>query len=482
MFLEHDLKYSNEKTNLGPKMQHIDDSLLIISQLINNKSYFKRIMHHLDPAYFEFELDRRIFKFIKNYANKYSDSPTPLIMQNALSKLDLTDEEHNQYISEYCELVNDGEIVPLEPLLDKTEEYIKDMELKIAISKTISIYKGDGSESKEAIPEILRLALSKSIEDSHGEFYFNEESAKRRLESYRNTEAKIPFKIKKCNEITHGGIETKGLHYFIAAPNVGKSAWLISLAADYIKAGIDVLYVTCEMSIKQIGIRFDAHFMNKETYEVPKMDDELFFSKLREMEAKYGKLIIKDYPTNELTSQKLDVLLDELYTKTGFRPKVVMVDYLGICSSYRLKDQGNLGTYYTKVAEEFRASAQAKDYALWSAGQMTTDALDNTDPGLKHIGYGQGAAKTADLLWFGIRTEELDALGQMLIKQEKTRYHKDRIVRFVINFDIGHMRMGDADVDSIPMSLGLGKPGKENRQEIERPKISTAFNNIKKKS
>lgn len=459
-------------------MDYIDDSSLILSQLINNKQYYKRIMHHLEPDYFEFELDRRIFVFIRNFSNKYMDSPDPLIVKNALSKLELTDDESKQYINDYINLINAGEIVPMDPMLDKTEEFVKDMELRGAINKTFNIYQGTAQESVSAIPEILRSALAKSIEDSHGEFYFNEEAAKKRLEAYNNPITKIPFKIKKCNEVTSDGIGRKALHCFVGGPNVGKTAWMISLAADYIELGLDVLYVTCEMSQTQIGIRFDARFLNRETSEIPKMDESTYFSKIKKLEEKSGKLIIKEYPTNELTAVKLDVLLDELYTKHEYKPDVVFVDYIGICSSYYLKDRGNIGTYYTKVAEEFRASAQKRDYALWTAQQMTTDALDNTDPTLKHIGYGQGIAKTADMVWFGIRTEELDSLGQMLIKQEKTRYHKERIVRFTIGFDIGHMKMHDADTSVVPLSLGLGKQGNENIHEV-KSKISTAFNKIK---
>jgi hypothetical protein len=229
------------------------------------------------------------------------------------------------------------------------------------------------------------------------------------------------------------------------------------------------------MSQAQIGVRFDARFLNYETSEIPTLDDKLFISKIDTLREKNGILAIKEYPTNELTAQKLEVLLDELSTLHDFKPDVVFVDYLGICSSYILKDRGNIGTYYTKVAEEFRACAQKKDFALWTAQQMTTDALDITDPTLKHIGYGQGIAKTADMVWFGIRTEELDNAGQMMIKQDKTRYHKQRIARFTIGFDIGYMKMHDVETSAMPIAESVKTP------EEAKTKIGTAFNNIAKK-
>lgn len=468
-------------------MQHVDDSVLIISQLVNNKSYFKKVMHHLRPEYFDYLLDQRIFKFIQNYSAKYSEAPTPLIMKNALSKLDITDDDQIQYINDFVTLLEVAEIVPLEPMLDKTEIYVKEMTLKNAINETISIYKGESNSTKEAIPELIRTALSTSIEDSHGEFYFNLEAAQRRRDAYNNPETKLPFKIEKCNQVTNGGVGKKALHCFVAGPNVGKTAWMISLAADYIELGKNVLYATCEMSEAQIGIRFDARFLNYETSEIPKLDSELYFSKIKELEKKCGQLIIKEYSTNDLTGQRLEILIDELYTKSGFYPDAVFVDYIGICSSAFLKDRGNIGTYYTKVAEEFRACAQNKDVAMWTASQMTTDALDITDPTLKHIGYGQGVAKTADMVWFGIRTEAMDALGQLMIKQEKTRYHKERITRFAIGFDIGYMKMYEVDSSSIPITELLGSGNNNNNSgsaidHAQKPKIATAFNQLNKKN
>lgn len=459
-------------------MQHIDDSLLILAQLINNQSYFKRVMHHLEPEYFEYVLDNRIFKFIKNYSDKYSAAPVSLIVQNALSKLDLSDNDQIQYINEFVDLILLGEIVPLEPLLDKTEEFVKERELKNAINQSISIYKGESKLEPSAIPEIVKSALAKSIEDSHGEFYFDEESARARRDAYNNPETKLPFKIKRCNEVTNNGITKKSLQCFVAGPNVGKTAWLISLAADYIELGKNVLYITLEMSQAQIGIRFDARFLNHETSEIPKLDEELYFDKLAKLKEQNGRLIIKEFPTNELTAQKLEIYLEEIAVKMDFIPDAVFVDYLGICSSYKIKDSNNIGTYYTKVAEEFRACAQKRDFALWTAQQMTTDALDNTDPTLKHIGYGQGIAKTADMVWFGIRTEEMDKLGQILIKQEKTRYHKERIVRFAIGFDIGYMKMHDVDSTAIPITESISA---NNSPESLKPKITTAFNQIGKR-
>lgn len=454
-------------------MDYIDDSVLILSQLVSNKSYYKKVMAHLDESYFTFELDRRIFKFFKNYSNKYKEAPTPIIVKNALSQLDLTDEAHKQYIDEFIELLNKAEVAPFNPMVDKTEEFIKDIALRIALEESVEIYRGDSKKEKGAIIPMLKTALAVSIEDLNASFFFDEETAIARKKEYSNKESKIKFKNKKMNEVTTHGVMGKSLHTFVAAPNVGKTAFLISIAADYIEMGYDVLYVTCEMSQAQIGIRFDARFLDYETCEIPGLDDDLFLSKISGLKDKSGTLAIKEYSANSLDANKLRTLYDEMETKYSFKPKIVIVDYLGICISYMTNEMKNIGLYYTKVAEEFRAFAQDTDTVLWTAQQMVTEALDNTDPTLKHIGYGQGIAKTSDMIWFGIRTEDLDKAQQLLIKQDKTRYHKERIQRFTIGFDMGRLKIFDVD-----------QPALISVEEENKPQtsIKTAFNMAKNKN
>lgn len=469
-------------------MQYIDDDMLILSQLINNKNYFKRVIHHLDKNLFELDIEQRIFTFIKKYSDKYGDAPNEILLKHALSKVAI-EGDTEQYVDEYIKLVHDAEIAELEPLIDKTEMFVKDRSLKLALFKAVDIYKGQLNIPTEAIPEMIKEAVSTTIHDDSGSMYFSPEAAKRRLEAYNNPEHKIPFKVTKFNEVTNNGVTVESLNCIVAAPNVGKTAMLISLACDYVECGNDVLYVSCEMSEEQVGIRFDAHFLNKDTASIPSMNEDMYLDKFTELQPKMGNLIIKKYSTNELTAQKLELLIDELNTKNDFHPKVIMVDYLGICSSYMIKDRGNIGTYYTKVAEEFRAVSQRKSCTIWTAQQMTTESLDSTDPTLKNIGYGQGIAKTSDMVWFAIRTEELDKHGHLLIKQDKTRYHKERVVRFVVGFDIGRMKIYDADNDSIPMSIGASgeknwgstTPSQPTPPSEQKTKIASAFNNIGKK-
>lgn len=423
------------------QLQEMTDEVIILSQLVLNKEFRKKILHQLDLNWFTNSAEKRYVRYLQGVDDSTICYAT---VKNACDNSHKTEEEKNHFNLIFNE-INRGDVLPTDHLLKRADVTFKQMAVTSALYKAISAIEGDGDVTIEQLPELFKESVSISFESKTPMNYFSKESYEARYEMYQSKEAKIPFKLKTYNIVTNDGIERKALHTFVASPNVGKSSWLISLGADYVELGYNVLYVTCEMSERQIGIRFDSRFMQEETNDIPNLSKEEYMCTMENLASKIkGQLLIKEYPTNELTSAKLESLIDDIKSEHGYVPDVVIVDYIGICSSYHKIDRNNLGTYYTKVAEEFRATAMKMNFALWTAQQMTTDALDATDPTLKHIGYGQGIAKTSDMIWFGIRTEETDERQELMIKQVKTRYHKERTRRFNIGFDIAYMTMKDS--------------------------------------
>lgn len=454
-------------------LQEMTDEVIILSQLVLNKEFRKKILHQLDLNWFTNSAEKRFVRYLQGVDD---DTICYATVKNASDNSHRTEEEKVHYNLIFNE-INRGDVLPTDHLLKRSNTVFKQMAVTSALYKAISAIEGDGDVTIEQLPELFKESVSISFESKTPMNYFSKESYEARYEMYQSREAKIPFKLKTYNIITNDGVERKALHTFVASPNVGKSSWLISLGADYVELGYNVLYVTCEMSERQIGIRFDSRFMQEETNDIPNLSKDEYMGAMENLASKIkGQLLVKEYPTNELTSAKLESLVDDIKAEHGYVPDVVIVDYIGICSSYHKIDRNNLGIYYTKVAEEFRATAMKMNFALWTAQQMTTDALDATDPTLKHIGYGQGIAKTSDMIWFGIRTEETDERQELMIKQVKTRYHKERTRRFNIGFDISYMTMKDSD------NSGLEEEIAEKEKSISHSKLSTLFANGRLKS
>ena len=161
-----------------------------------------------------------------------------------------------------------------------------------------------------------------------------------------------------------------------------------------------------------------------------------------------GKLIVKEYPTAAANTNHFRNLLSELKLKRQFVPQIIFVDYLNICSSARLKQGANVNSYtfIKSIAEELRGMAVEYDVPIVSATQTTRSGFTSTDVGLEDTSESFGLPATADLMFALISTEELEGLGQMLVKQLKNRYNDPTSSkRFVIGIDRAKMKLYDLE-------------------------------------
>jgi hypothetical protein len=160
-------------------------------------------------------------------------------------------------------------------------------------------------------------------------------------------------------------------------------------------------------------------------------------------------LIIKEYPTGQAHSGHFRALLMELKLKKKFVPELIFIDYLNICASSRMKSMGgaiNSYTYIKSVAEELRGLAVEFDVPIISATQTTRSGYGNSDPGLEDTSESFGLPATADLMFALVSNDELNSLGQIMVKQLKNRYNDPNVdKRFVIGVDRSKMKLYDID-------------------------------------
>jgi DnaB-like helicase C terminal domain len=161
-------------------------------------------------------------------------------------------------------------------------------------------------------------------------------------------------------------------------------------------------------------------------------------------EAVKGKLIIKGYPTGSAHIGHFRHLANELKLKRNFKPTILIIDYINLCASSRLKrSAGSAETSYfiKSVAEEFRGFADELDVPLWTPTQFNREGYDNSDPNLTQVAESWGLPQTADFMCALIGGETLDKLKQRLVKQMKNRYADENENRkFVIGLDKPKMR------------------------------------------
>jgi archaellum biogenesis ATPase FlaH len=334
---------------------------------------------------------------------------------------------------------------------DTTESWCKERAIYLALMKSIQIADGqDEKHSNDAIPDILKDALAVGFDQHVGHDYIDDSEG--RYEYYHRKENKIEFDLEMFNKITAGGVSNKTLNIALAGTGVGKSLFMCHYAASVLLQGKNVLYVTCEMAEEKIAERIDANLLNtniKEVAELPKTIFEKKVNKLREKTQ--GKLIIKEYPTASAHVGHFRSLLSELKLKKNFIPDIIFIDYLNICASSRYRSAVNVNSYnYVKaIAEELRGLAVEFDVPIFSATQTTRSGFTSTDPDLTDTSESFGLPATADLMIALISSDELEELGQIMVKQLKNRYNDPTYnKRFVVGIDRPKMRLYDCEQEA----------------------------------
>jgi len=395
----------------------------IISNLIFNEDYCRKVVPFIDQRYFSDRLENMVVQEVLTFFGKYNKVATKDVIKIELgARKDLKDKELAD-----CIQIVDGlspEKTNDEWLLKRTEKFCKDRAVYNAILDSIKIIDGkDGVNTQESIPKILQDALSISFDQNVGHDYLI--NADERFEFYHRVEEKVPFDLTLMNKITAGGLSRKSLNVVLAGTNAGKSLFMCHMAASTLMQGKNVLYITLEMAEEKIAERIDANLMNVTMDELKVIDKDSFDRRVSKIAQKtQGKLIIKEYPTASAHSGHFRALLEELKVKRDFTADIIIIDYLNICSSARLKMGSSVNSYlYIKsIAEELRGLAVEYNVPIMTATQTTRGGFNNSDVELTDTSESFGLPATADLMFALIRSEDLDALDQVMIKQLKNRY------------------------------------------------------------
>ena len=418
----------------------------VLSHLINDEEYLRRVIPYLKPDYFE-QPHRVVFDLVVDFVNKHNKMPTGKVLELELKKVQLPDDlriNAGECIGE-CKSKSDLEH---EYLVSETEKWCKDRAVYNAIMDSIQIIDGKGDQTEESIPGILQKALGVNFDPNIGHDYID--NSEERFEFYNSKESRIPWDLDYFNKITKGGLPNKTLNIAMAGTGVGKSLFMCHTAAANLELGKNVLYITMEMAEERIAERIDANLMDLPIQQLETLPKNVFDKKIQRIaKTSIGKLIVKEYPTGAAHTGHFRALLNELKLKKDFVPDIIYVDYINICASARVRGLGgsiNTYSYVKSIAEELRGLAVEFNVPIVSATQTTRSGYSNTDVGLEDTSESFGLPATADLMFALISTEELDDLGQMLVKQLKNRYNDPtKYKRFVIGIDRSRMKLYDVE-------------------------------------
>lgn len=388
-----------------------------------------------------------MFQEITSFILKYNTTPTPDALKIEINSIrGSTDDTIKKIIEQIDEFGKDTTKTNMDWLIDSTEKFCQDRAIYNAITESLEIMNGKGTLQKGAIPDLLTKALSISFDPNVGHDYL--EQSDERYHYYHKIEDKLKFDLEFFNKITKNGVPRKTLNVLMAGVGVGKSLFLCHLAANYLNQGKNVLYVTLELAEEEVAKRIDANLFNISIDDLLILPKDLYDNRVKKLRHKtQGKLIIKEYPTTTASVIHFKALLNELNLKKGFIPDVIMIDYINICASARMKPGvANSYTYIKAIAEELRGLAVEYNIPLWTATQLTRGGYGSSDPDMTDTAESFGLPATADLFLAAITNEQMEQLNQLMIKQLKNRYNDPGLnKRFVIGIDRSKMKLYDVE-------------------------------------
>lgn len=452
----------------------------ILSNLLYDETYTRKVIPFIKESYFDLLTEKIVFQEIHKFVMNYDDIPTKSVLNIEIeNRKDISDDMFQGALQVVTELKE--EKFDEQWLLDTTEKWCKDRAIYLALLDSVKIADGkDKTRSKDSIPSILSDALSVSFDDHIGHDYISDSES--RYDFYHKKEDKISFDLELFNKITKGGLPNKTLNVALAGTGVGKSLFMCHMASSVLLQGRNVLYITLEMAEERIAERIDANLLNVNIQDITELPKSLYESKLAKLAEKTrGKLIIKEYPTASAHVGHFKSLLNDLALKKGFKPDMIFIDYLNICASSRYKGTlVNSYTYVKAIAEELRGLAVECNVPIVSATQTTRQGYGNSDVELTDTSESFGLPATADFMFALISTEELEELGQIMVKQLKNRYNDPTAYkRFVVGIDRAKMKLYNVEDSAQKNIIDSGQDDEYEYEEKISKKPTRTFDGFK---
>lgn len=169
----------------------------------------------------------------------------------------------------------------------------------------------------------------------------------------------------------------------LAPAKKGKSHLLLNIAVGNLKQGFNVVYYN--MEIKEDRLRQRVYRRLAGNTVDQKADISAFVKKLREKAPKLlrGKLLVKKYPARLATVDDLRAHMSRIVAE-GFKPDMVIVDYLGIAKPRHEKDEMRFNLESNWL--DFRSLCQEFKVAGWSAAQTNRGGVESNLVTMSSIG------------------------------------------------------------------------------------------------
>ena len=397
---------------------------LFLRFLLSEADLFARCQNIVEPEYFNLKY-RSAVELFKSHSEKHNSIPTPEQV-SAVAGIQLepipnvTVDHHDWFLSEF-------------------ETFCRHKALEKAIIESTDLLENqDYGTVENKIKDASQVGLVKDL----GLEYF--ENPKERLEWIKNQAGAVSTGWKGIDHKLYGGLNRGEITIFAGGSGAGKSLFLQNFAVNWALAGLNVAYVSLELSEQLISMRLDAMVSGYSTKEIMRNMDDVDL-KVRMKAKGAGRLRVKQMP-NGVNANDLRVFLREYEIESGEKIDCLLVDYLDLMMPISAKVSGSdLFIKDKYVSEELRNLAMERDLLMVTASQLNRGAVEEIEFDHHHIAGGISKIQTADNVVGIFTSNAMRERGRYQIQFMKTRSSSGVGQKVDLKFCPDTLRVSDLD-------------------------------------
>ena len=418
-----------------------------LEMMLNDAETFVRCQGIFDHTLFDRKLQDAA-QFINEYTKQYSVMPDYETV-NASCRTDLKKPQD----------VKEGH---MQWLMDDFESFTRHKALERAIINSADLLeKNDYGQVEAMVKEAVQIGLARDM----GTDYFADPRG--RLMGLKDKNGQVSTGWESMDRKLFGGFNRGELNIFAGGSGAGKSLFLANLGVNWALQGLNVVYLTLELSEHLVSMRIDSMTTGITTRDIFKNIDDVEM-KVKMIGKKSGALQVKYMPSGK-TANDIRAYLKEYEIKTGRKVDVLLVDYLDLLMPIGKRISAeNLFVKDKYVSEELRNLAMELQCVFVTAAQLNRGAVEEVEFDHSHISGGLSKIQTADNV-FGIFTSRaMRERGRYQLQLMKTRSSSGVGQKVDLEFNVETLRITDLDEDEQESTNGSNRGSSSIIDSIKR--------------
>lgn len=400
--------------------------------LLKDPDFFQRFFPLIPDELFtdSNQMYERVWSYLRGYWLKYGHGPEAL--ENFLEMLLMPMDEwsapspdEQMGLFSFMQRVLQDPLRDKEWLIDGLQTEIQRIRInKIDLTSLSSIESPD--EFRERIVELgkeLHNIQGLTFETNLGTAIvadLDDRLLRRQIESETPLRV-IPTLMGSLDDsLDDGGVAMESLCVLAGRTGTGKSIGLVHIAKAAMVGGFKVLFVTLELSGREVEKRIDSSLTRIEMSDLVAEVDLLKqqFNRWTNRRKHESEIRVVVGIPRKFTVAELNWTLDQLKREKNFEPQIVIVDYADLM---KMEGTGKRYEILSDLFLDLKGVAMERKIVVWTASQVNREGGKEDIAGTEHLSDSDAKAAHSDLVLTINLTDNTPIDGEFFLHCAKNR-------------------------------------------------------------